>query len=93
VIRILQQPGMILPVSLRLPYLILDRLHGWLMLLGRASSSKDIELLGLRHEVAVPSRTNATRSPRTNAQTENAAQRLWVPETLHMSRHLLILVE
>ena len=44
---------MILPVSLRLLYLIFDRLLGWLMLLGRASSSKDIELLVLRHEVAV----------------------------------------
>ena len=49
---ILQQPGMILPVSLRLLYLIFDRLLGWLML-GRASSSKDIELLVIRHEVAV----------------------------------------
>ena len=51
-ISILQQPGMILPVSLRL--------LGCLMLLGRASSSKDIELLVLRHEVAVLRRTNPT---------------------------------
>ena len=39
-------------------YLIFDRLLGWLTLLGRASSSKDIELLVLRHEVAVLRRTN-----------------------------------
>jgi hypothetical protein len=45
-------------VSLRLVYLIFDRLLNWLTLLGRASASKDIELLVLRHEVAVLRRTN-----------------------------------
>ena len=49
---------MIADVSLRLLYLIFSRLLGWLTLLGRASSSKDIELLVLRHEVAVLRRTN-----------------------------------
>jgi putative transposase len=49
---------MIADVSLRLLYLILDRLLSWLLLLGRTSSSKNIELLGLRHEVAVLRRTN-----------------------------------
>ena len=44
-------------MSLRLLYLIFDRLLSWLILLGRASSSKDIELLVLRHEVAVLRRT------------------------------------
>ena len=44
---------MILTVPLRLLYLIFDRLLGWSLLLGRTSSSKDIELLVLRHEVAV----------------------------------------
>jgi putative transposase len=49
-------------VTLRLLYLIFSRLLSWLMLLARASSSKDIELLVLRHEVAVLRRAN--RKPR-----------------------------
>ncbi|TCO55588.1 hypothetical protein EV192_1079 [Actinocrispum wychmicini] len=39
-------------------YLIFVRLGGWLVLLGRSSASKDVELLVLRHEVAVSRRTN-----------------------------------
>jgi putative transposase len=49
---------MIANVSLRLLYLIFNRLLGWLLLLGRPSSSKDVELLVLRHEVAVLRRAN-----------------------------------
>jgi hypothetical protein len=44
--------------SLRLLSLILIGLLNWLALLGRATSSKNIELLVLRHEVAVLRRTN-----------------------------------
>jgi putative transposase len=52
-------PGMISAVSLRLLYLIFQHTLGLLLLIGRASSTKDIELLVLRHEVAVLRRTNA----------------------------------
>jgi hypothetical protein len=49
---------MIADVSLRLLYLIFSRLLSWQTLLGRASSSKDVELLVLRQEVAVLRRTS-----------------------------------
>jgi len=39
-------------------YLVLVRLCGWLVLLGRSRASKDVELLVLRHEVAALRRTN-----------------------------------
>ena len=49
-------------MSLRLLYVIFVRLCGWLTLLSRSSASKDVELLVLRHEVAVLRRTH--RRPR-----------------------------
>jgi hypothetical protein len=40
-------------VSLRLLYLIMIRVFGWLMLLGRGEASKDAKIMVLRHEIAV----------------------------------------
>jgi putative transposase len=45
-------------VSVRLLYLIFLQLLNLLLLLGRSSASKDVELLVLRHEVAVLRRAN-----------------------------------
>ena len=50
--------GMIAAVSLRLLYLIFQQVLGLVLLMGRTSSTKDVELLILRHEVAVLRRTN-----------------------------------
>jgi hypothetical protein len=45
-------------VSLRLLYLIFQQVLRLLLLMARTSSTKDVELLVLRHEVAVLRRTN-----------------------------------
>jgi hypothetical protein len=40
-------------VFLRLLYLLMVWLFGWLTLLARGDTSKDVEILALRHEVTV----------------------------------------
>ena len=45
-------------MSLRLLYWIFRQVLGFVLLLGRTSTTKDVELLVLRHEVAVLRRTN-----------------------------------
>jgi hypothetical protein len=49
---------MIAVVSLRLLYLIFQQVLGLVVLVGRGASTKDVELLVLRHEVALLRRTN-----------------------------------
>ena len=46
-------------MALRLLYLIFVQVLGLVLLLGRTSAAKDVELLVLRHEVAVLRRTNS----------------------------------
>jgi hypothetical protein len=50
--------GTIPTVSLRLLYPIFQQVLGLILMMGRTASSKDVELLVLRHEVAMPHRTN-----------------------------------
>ena len=45
-------------MAVRLVYLMLVRVLSWLALLTRSDAAKDVEILTLRHEVAVLRRTN-----------------------------------
>jgi hypothetical protein len=50
-------------MALRLLYLIMIRVFGWLLLLGRGHASKDAEIMVLRHEVTVLRRQVARAKP------------------------------
>jgi hypothetical protein len=50
-------------MAFRLLYLIMIRVFGWLLLLGRSEASKDAEIMVLRHEVTVLRRQHARPKP------------------------------
>jgi putative transposase len=73
-------------VSLRLLYLIFLRVLGLVLLMARTSAAKDVELLVLRHEVAVLRRTNPRPRLDWADRAVFAALVLRLPRALHGHR-------
>ncbi|MGO9502175.1 MAG: hypothetical protein ACLPUO_11470 [Streptosporangiaceae bacterium] len=72
-------------MSLRLLYLIMVRVFGWL-LLGRSQASKDAEIMMLRHEVTVLRRQVARPPPDWVARAVLAALARLLPAVLRCHR-------
>ncbi|MDT0353993.1 helix-turn-helix domain-containing protein [Pseudonocardia charpentierae] len=73
-------------MSLRLLYLIFQQVLGLVLLMGRTSSAKDVELLVLRHEVAILSRANPRPRMDSADRAVFAALIRWLPQALRCHR-------
>ena len=70
----------------RLAYLLTIRLFGWLVLLARSSTSKDVEILVLRHEIGVLRRQVARPKPDWADRAVMAALARLLPRYLRIQR-------
>jgi putative transposase len=73
-------------VLFRLAYLLMIRVFGWLALLARSGTSKDVEILVLRHEVAVLRRQVARPKPHWADRAVMAALARLLPKRLGLHR-------